>query len=126
MPISHVKNAKPTGPNPSSATLAQQIDKIAPADLFISADSEWMDWLVSRKHMAPDAPVTLLGNTLVLIAPAGSASPTVSKPPFIARTKLDQSGSVTVRSYDCTIKLFKTVMLSRVLVIPSHSALICE
>ncbi len=68
-----------------SATLAQQIDKGAPADLFISADSEWMDWLVSRKHMAPDALVTLLGNTLVLISPAGSAGPAVSKPPLIAR-----------------------------------------
>ncbi len=62
-----------------SSTLAQQIDKGAPADLFLSADSDWMDWLVGRTLIAPTASVPLLGNSLVLIAPADpalAASPT--------------------------------------------------
>jgi len=57
-----------------SPILAQQIDKGAPADLFISADNDWMLWLVKRKQISADAPVTILGNTLVLIAPNTSAT----------------------------------------------------
>ena len=66
-----------------SATLAQQIDKGAPADLFISADTDWMDWLVSRKQIATDAPLTVLGNRLVLIAPNMSTNPAPHAPPFV-------------------------------------------
>ena len=64
-----------------SATLAQQIDKGAPADLFLSADTDWMDWLASRKQVAGDAPVIVLGNQLVLVAPA--ASPDAAAPALI-------------------------------------------
>jgi molybdate transport system substrate-binding protein len=55
-----------------SNALARQIDAGAPADLFISADLEWMDYLDQRRLLAPGTRVTLLGNTLVLIAPATS------------------------------------------------------
>jgi molybdate transport system substrate-binding protein len=56
----------------ASNALARQIEAGAPADVFISADLDWMDFLDQRKLLAPNTRVTLLGNTLVLIAPASS------------------------------------------------------
>jgi molybdate transport system substrate-binding protein len=57
-----------------SNTLAKQIDAGAPADVFISADLEWMDFLEQRGLVATGTRVDLLRNVLVLIAPAGSTS----------------------------------------------------
>lgn len=54
----------------SSAALARQIDQGAPADLFWSADREWMEWCKTRDLVRQDTVRELLGNTLVLIAPA--------------------------------------------------------
>ena len=54
----------------ASSALARQIENGAPAALFLSADEEWMDYLSARKLIAADSRVSLLGNTLVLIAPA--------------------------------------------------------
>ena len=54
----------------SSAALARQIDQGAPADIFASADSEWMDWAAQRKLIRPETRRNLLGNRLVLIARA--------------------------------------------------------
>lgn len=53
-----------------TAALARQIEQGAPADVFISADRDWMDYLATR-HLVRD-PRALLGNRLVLIAPADS------------------------------------------------------
>jgi molybdate transport system substrate-binding protein len=58
----------------ASSTLAKQIDNGAPAELFISADQDWMDYLQQRKLIDPNTRVDLLGNRLVLIAPADSAA----------------------------------------------------
>jgi molybdate transport system substrate-binding protein len=57
----------------ASSVLAKQIEAGAPADLFLSADTEWMDYLDERHLMRPGTRQNLLGNELVLIAPAGSA-----------------------------------------------------
>lgn len=54
-----------------SSALARQIEQRAPADVFVSADSEWMDWLQQRDLIDPATRADLLGNTLVLVAPAG-------------------------------------------------------
>jgi len=56
----------------ASSALAKQIEAGAPADLFISADLDWMDYLEQRKLIRADTRRNLLRNRLVLIAPAGS------------------------------------------------------
>lgn len=55
----------------SSSALAKQIEKGAPADIFISADTQWMQYLQNKKLIQPNTEVSLLSNQLVLIAPAG-------------------------------------------------------
>jgi molybdate transport system substrate-binding protein len=55
----------------ASSTLAKQVEAGAPADVFASADSPWMDHVAKAGRMAADSRVDLLGNTLVLIAPRG-------------------------------------------------------
>lgn len=56
----------------SSSTLARQIEQGAPANLFISADQQWMDYVIDKNLMVADSRHTLLGNDLVLIAPKDS------------------------------------------------------
>ena len=53
----------------ASSALARQIENGAPADLFISADLDWMDYLAGKQLIRADSRVNLLGNRLVLIAP---------------------------------------------------------
>jgi len=54
----------------ASSALARQIESGAPADLFISADERWMNYVADRHLIKADSRVNVLGNTLVLIAPA--------------------------------------------------------
>jgi molybdate transport system substrate-binding protein len=54
----------------ASSALARQIEAGARADLFVSADLEWMDYLADRKLIAVDSRRNIAGNRLVLIAPA--------------------------------------------------------
>ena len=61
----------------SSAVLAQQVAQGAPADLFVSADEKWMDWLAARGLLQPDTRSDLLGNTLVLVEKRGQPSVTI-------------------------------------------------
>ncbi|MEA3178474.1 MAG: molybdate transport system substrate-binding protein [Gammaproteobacteria bacterium] len=56
----------------ASSALAKQIEAGAPADVFFSADLEWMDYLDQRKLLKPGSRHDVVGNRLVLIAPADS------------------------------------------------------
>jgi len=56
----------------ASSALARQIENGAPADVFLSADLEWMDYLQTRNLIQRDTRYDLLGNRLVLVAPADS------------------------------------------------------
>jgi molybdate transport system substrate-binding protein len=56
----------------ASSVLAKQIEAGAPADVFFSADLEWMDYLEQRKLLKPGSRHDVVGNSLVLIAPADS------------------------------------------------------
>jgi len=55
----------------ASSALARQADAGAPAELFLSADLDWIDWLAQRRRLS-GPPVRLLANDLVLVAPAAS------------------------------------------------------
>jgi molybdate transport system substrate-binding protein len=56
----------------ASSALAKQIEQGAPADVFASADLDWMDYLDKKNLIRKDTRVNLLGNKLVLIAPKDS------------------------------------------------------
>ena len=56
----------------ASSALARQIEQGAPADIFASADLDWMDYAARKKVIKDDTRVNLLGNKLVLIAPKES------------------------------------------------------
>jgi len=56
----------------ASSTLARQIEASGGADLFISADEDWMDYLQKKNLLVPGTRHDLLGNRLVLIGPANS------------------------------------------------------
>ena len=56
----------------ASSALARQVIAGAPADLFLSADEPWMDAVVRAGMLRAGTRTTLLGNRLVLIAPAAS------------------------------------------------------
>lgn len=56
----------------ASSALARQVEGGAPADLFVSADEEWMDALAAKDLIDPASRKSFLGNRLVLIAPAGT------------------------------------------------------
>lgn len=66
----------------ASSALAKQIEQGAPADVFFSADLDWMDYL-AKKDLIDKASVTrLLGNTIVLIAPEDSDAKAEIAPGF--------------------------------------------
>jgi molybdate transport system substrate-binding protein len=56
----------------ASSQLARQIEQGAPADVFVSADTDWMDYATSKKIIDEPTRVNLLGNSIVLIAPKDS------------------------------------------------------
>ena len=62
----------------ASSALAKQIEQGAPADVFISADTDWMDYAIGKKNINEPSRVNLLGNSIVLIAPKDSKIDNVS------------------------------------------------
>lgn len=56
----------------ASSVLARQIENSQGADVFVSADIDWMDYLEKKNLIAPGTRRNLLGNHLVMVAPADS------------------------------------------------------
>ena len=73
----------------ASSTLARQIANGAPAELFISADQDWMDDVASKGLIDLTTRVNLLGNTLVLVAPAKQPATLAIAPGFPLATALN-------------------------------------
>ena len=67
----------------ASSALAKQMEQGAPADLFISADIDWMDYVEKKDLIKKDTRVNLLGNKIVLIAPKDSKVAIDIKPGFV-------------------------------------------
>ncbi|MCJ2050648.1 molybdate ABC transporter substrate-binding protein [Methylobacterium sp. J-070] len=65
----------------ASSALARQIESGAPADLFASADLEWMDYLAKKNLIRPDTRVNLLNNRLVVVAPKDAKESTIAFTP---------------------------------------------
>jgi molybdate transport system substrate-binding protein len=66
----------------ASSALAKQIEGGAPADLFASADLDWMDYVADKGLIRPETRVNLLGNRIVLIAPKDAATTVTIAPGF--------------------------------------------
>src|SRR5262245_37322744 len=66
----------------ASSALAKQIEQAAPAQMFISADLDWMDYVAQKNLIKPETRSNLLGNRIVLIAHKDKAQPIDIKPGF--------------------------------------------
>ena len=78
----------------ASSTLAKQIEQGAPADIFVSADTDWMDYAVGKKDINESTRVNLLGNSIVLIAPKDSRIDNVTIAPGFDLAKLAGDGRI--------------------------------
>ncbi|HXI78491.1 MAG TPA: molybdate ABC transporter substrate-binding protein [Steroidobacteraceae bacterium] len=79
----------------ASSALARQIENGAPADIFFSADLEWMDYLQSRNLIQRDTRHDVLGNRLVLIAPSDSLVKLKIEPNFALAAALGKGRLAT-------------------------------
>lgn len=66
----------------ATSALAKQIEGGAPAQVFVSADLKWMDYVADKKLIKAETRSNLLGNRLVLIAPTDKAKAVDIKPGF--------------------------------------------
>ncbi len=83
----------------ASNTLAKQIEAGAPADLFFSADLDWMDYVQGKGLIRPGTRVNLLANSIVLIAPRDSTATLALEPGVNLATALG-TGRLAMGSVD--------------------------
>src|SRR5262245_180675 len=85
----------------ASSTLAQQIEQAAPADIFFSADTDWMNELQMKNQLKNETRVSLLGNEIVLVAPkaATTANLTLAKGTDLAML-LGKDGKLAMANVD--------------------------
>ena len=80
----------------ATSLLAKQIEEGAPADVFVAADEQWMDYLAERRLIAPASRVDVVGNRLVLIAPADRVPALRIAPGFALAAALGAGGRLAV------------------------------
>ena len=84
----------------ASNTLAKQIEQGAPADLFFSADLDWMNYAQKQDLIRPDTRVSLLANRIVLIAPKDSTASVGMGPGLDLAPALGASGRLAMGNVD--------------------------
>ena len=80
----------------ASSALARQIEAAAPADLFMSADLDWMDYVENKKLIKAGTRSSLLGNELVLIGPKSNTKTVAIGPGFPIAELLGADGRLAV------------------------------
>lgn len=83
----------------ASSALAKQIEQGAPADIFLSADLDWMDYVSGKSLIKADTRVNLLANRIVLVAPKDSTA-TVALTPGVDLTAALASGRLAMANID--------------------------
>jgi molybdate transport system substrate-binding protein len=78
----------------ASSALARQIEAGAPADVFVSADQEWMNYLQQKQRVQPATRADIVANQLVLVAPATSALQLKIAPGFALAAALGKEGRI--------------------------------
>ena len=91
---------KPVISYAATSSLARQIEQGAEADVFLSADQAWIDYLAKRDLIDPASRFDLLSNQLVLIAPKGSALTARTIGPDLPFSELLGSGRLAVAGVD--------------------------
>jgi molybdate transport system substrate-binding protein len=84
----------------ASSALAKQLEQGAPAQIFISADLDWMDYVAAKNLIKPESRSNLLGNRLVLIAPKHETEPQYLKPGFDLAKILGKDGRLAMANVD--------------------------
>lgn len=84
----------------ASSALARQIESGAPADVFVSADVDWMDYLQQRNLIQAASRHDLVANNLVLIAPATTTIELKIAPHFALAAALGPKGRLAVADVD--------------------------
>ena len=87
---------KVTASYAASSALAKQLESGAPADVFISADLKWMDYVAEKKLIKADGRINLLGNKLVLIAGKDSRLGSIKIEPGFDIAKLAGDSRIAV------------------------------
>jgi molybdate transport system substrate-binding protein len=84
----------------ASSALARQIESGARAEVFFSADEEWMNYLAQRKLLRPGTRHDVVANRLVMIAPVASTAQIEIKPGFSVATALGEKGRLATGDPD--------------------------
>jgi molybdate transport system substrate-binding protein len=79
-----------------TSLLAKQIEEGAPAEIFFSADEQWMDYVAERKLIVPATRVDVVGNRLVLIAPKDRVPALTIAPGFGLARALGDGGRLAI------------------------------
>ena len=83
-----------------SSALARQIEAGAPADLFLSANADWMDHLEAGGHVEAPTRITLASNRLAVIAPADGLTPGEGAEELLAAFAAAPTGRLAVANTD--------------------------
>ncbi len=103
----------------ASSAIARQIAAGAPADVFVSADADWMDWLAQRKLILTETRVDLLSNHLALIASAASTLRLAVRRGMPLSAALGPSGRLAVAGADVPAGRYAQASLEALGVWPS-------